>query len=445
MSVFQRNIVSLDPKELINKYPFTSTELIPNDLKDVKVVFESLVNSENIDDRISIIQHQPLSSRVSLFGLAFFTDGGRESDWLEYLKTIPSVLSIAVFKRTDGEHITLLVLDNLGQEDSITEKFISVNKVYDSHSKIYNLLFTNSSDSKGASISIVNIKYYVFKEKIVWWLAIRHQNQIKDFPSYFRPVRFASFLGHIQFEFHKGFSELAGKELGFPVEFVPINLINETRSLYGENLTVLDSVKEFNIDFAFICGITYATFSSSFIPLVAPVRAGKKYQGQAVYFSEAIVRDDQKDIHSLDDLRGAIFGYNETTSYSGYVMAKNHIKEKYNTSLEGFFKENIATVSHANSIQQVLKGNITCAAIDSTVLEMEIIQKGIKNLKVVESIGPESVGPLAATKSVSPELYQRVSAFFASLSATHPLFVENGFLKFLAVDENHYKQIKQKL
>ncbi len=51
--------------------------------------------------------------------------------------------------------------------------------------------------------------------------------------------------------------------------------------------------------------------------LAAPVPAGERYGGRAVYFSDVIVREDDS-ARSLGDLRGRRFAFNEERSHSGY-------------------------------------------------------------------------------------------------------------------------------
>ena len=105
------------------------------------------------------------------------------------------------------------------------------------------------------------------------------------------------------------------QNLGRPIEFVnPID--------WEESDRLLD---EGHIDIGWICGWPYVRKMRRQRPnlelLAAPVIAGARYGDQPVYFSDVIVRRDSP-YQTFADLRGAVWGYNEPGSQSGYNVVR---------------------------------------------------------------------------------------------------------------------------
>ena len=61
--------------------------------------------------------------------------------------------------------------------------------------------------------------------------------------------------------------------------------------------------------------------------LAAPVLDGPRYEQQPVYFSDVIVRADSP-YHTLEDLAGETWAYNEESSHSGYNLVYASLLER---------------------------------------------------------------------------------------------------------------------
>ncbi len=72
--------------------------------------------------------------------------------------------------------------------------------------------------------------------------------------------------------------------------------------------------------------------------LAAPVMAAPRYADQPVYFSDVVVRTDSP-AHSLADLRGATWAYNERTSHSGDVHSPHRDARTEPDSTTGGFAQ----------------------------------------------------------------------------------------------------------
>lgn len=164
------------------------------------------------------------------------------------------------------------------------------------------------------------------------------------------------------------------------------------------------------LDIAFICGLPFiqlnSVLSGQLQALVAPVMQASRYQNCPVYFSDIIVNADSN-LNTFDDLAGKTLCYNDPGSNSGYNLLRYRLLESSHE--HNFFDKAIQSGSHQRSIQLVAEGIADCAAIDSTVLEQELLNlpQLSKHLRVVESMGPHPI-PLVA-------IAQRLDAKFIAL------------------------------
>ena len=166
-----------------------------------------------------------------------------------------------------------------------------------------------------------------------------------------------------------------------------------------------------NIDIGWVCSAWYALKKSGHNPrlklLAAPVMAGPRYDGRPVYFSDVLVRRDSS-FHTFEDLRGAVWAYNEPNSYSGrYVMLHRLVT----AGLEpDFFRDAVPSGGHLNSLDLILDGRVDTAAIDSTVLDFEFREKPElhEQIRVLETIGPSPVPPWVLFTSLPNDLEKQL-------------------------------------
>ena len=155
------------------------------------------------------------------------------------------------------------------------------------------------------------------------------------------------------------------------------------------------------LDLAFICGLPFARHhqatSHQLQALVAPVMQATRYQNRPVYFSDIIVKVDS-DVMSFDDLAGKTFSYNDLGSNSGYNLVRQRLIQAGYPSR--FFGNVVPSGSHQQSIKLVIEGLADCAAIDSTVLEQELLDfpELSHHLRVIDSIGPCLVPPVVVAQ-----------------------------------------------
>lgn len=252
-------------------------------------------------------------------------------------------------------------------------------------------------------------------------------------------IRFASFLGDNGFEFYRQVVAYLGEATGLNTE-----MVRDTSAGMDAMFT------KAAIEGAFGCGLPYVWKAAEPQPVVrllaAPVMPAPRYNDQPVYFSDVIVRADSR-FHTLSDLRGATFAYNETISMSGYVLPRYHWLT-LGEDLLAFFGQTVQSGAHAHSMDWVESGRADCAAIDSVVLEMELLQRPARreSFRVLASCGPASMPPVIAATRVDPHNHiQLVNALTHMHTTEHGRAVlqVGGVRRFAHITDADYDDIRR--
>lgn len=219
-------------------------------------------------------------------------------------------------------------------------------------------------------------------------------------------------------------------------------------------LTVGSDYKEiFQTDLAFICGLPYILythprhFASPIEALVAPVLQGERFLNRPIYFSDVIVHRDSP-FHSFADLRGCSWAYNESQSQSGYGITRYWLAKMGET--KGFFGKVVEAGFHQKAIRMVRTREVDAAAIDVQVLAVELRKHPLltEHLRVIDSLGPSTIQPLAAASHLSKALKQDIQAIFVELhlDPTARAYLDRGFIDhFVSVCDGDYNDIRDML
>jgi phosphonate transport system substrate-binding protein len=187
---------------------------------------------------------------------------------------------------------------------------------------------------------------------------------------------------------------------------------------WQERYRLLD---EGEIHLAWICGWPYVRRAdrpdTSVELLVAPVMKAKRYQDRPIYYSDVVVRHDSP-FNTFLDLRGASWAYNEPGSQSGYLLTLYHLASLGETS--GFFGRVIESGAHQRSLRQVLAGKVDASAIDTTLLEWELLRhpEMRSQLRTIGTLGPNPIPPLVASKRLDPQLAWRLRQLLCEMHGT---------------------------
>jgi phosphonate transport system substrate-binding protein len=210
-------------------------------------------------------------------------------------------------------------------------------------------------------------------------------------------LRFGTYLAPNIMPVYEAVTEEVGRRLGMATE-----LVVETS---------YESCREDRNEVCFVCSLPYVTFEregvSPAVPVAAPVLVGERYGGRPIYFSDVIVHRDSP-FRSFADLRGRSWAFNEPLSWSGYGITRYHLVRLGET--EGYFGEVVEAGFHEESIRLVAKGQVDASAIDSQVLAVAMRDDRdlADSLRIVESLGPSTIQPVAVSKRVPLHLRQAV-------------------------------------
>jgi phosphonate transport system substrate-binding protein len=203
------------------------------------------------------------------------------------------------------------------------------------------------------------------------------------------------------------------------------------------------------IDVCWICGLPYVKKSSvnegAMQLLATPVMAHPRYAGMPVYYSDVVVHADSR-FRSFDDLRGAVWGYNEPGSHSGCTLVRYHLATMGITS--GYFSRVMESGSHQESLRMLLDRTIDATAIDSTVLEMAFAENPsiIGKVRTITVLGPSPAPPWVVHRSVPHETQEALRQEFLAMHQ-HPdgrrILECAGILRFVSVPDGDYSVIRE--
>lgn len=199
------------------------------------------------------------------------------------------------------------------------------------------------------------------------------------------------------------------------------------------------------LDVAWICGLPYVQRSGKVRLLAAPVNRGERYGGRPVYFSDVVVRADSL-ITGSDDLAGVRWAYNEPGSWSGYGVVAHWLA----AADRGWdwFGAVVEAGSHQAALAMIRRGEVDAAAIDSTVLDLELARDPslARDLRVVETLGPSPQPPWVVGAHVSPAVEAHIRSALLGMhrDPTGRLILAAGLIdRFAAVTDADYDPIRR--
>jgi phosphonate transport system substrate-binding protein len=234
---------------------------------------------------------------------------------------------------------------------------------------------------------------------------------------------------------YEAVTEQVGRRLGITTE-----LVVETS---------YESCKRDQNEVCFVCSLPYVTFERQgldlAVPVAAPVLQGSRYTGRPIYFSDVIVHRDSP-FRSFLDLRGRSWAYNEPLSHSGYGITRYHLVTLGET--KGFFGEVVEAGFHQEAVRMVARGEVDGSAIDSQVLALEFRDHPelAERLRVVESLGPSTIQPVAVSRRVPEDLREAIRDVLLTMAEDRGLRERLGvglIERFVAVDAASYDDIRR--
>jgi len=236
--------------------------------------------------------------------------------------------------------------------------------------------------------------------------------------------------------FYRGVTGYLARRAGLPVHFVVGVEWQEREQM----------LRDGRAQAGFVCGQLYAHAADWLALLAAPVMRDRRYNGRPVYFSDIVVRQESR-FRSFAELRGARWAYNEPESWSGCHILEAYLAAQGETA--DFCGSVVASGAHLRSLAMILDGTIDAAAIDSTVLDLELAQQPelAKKLRSVASLGPTAHPPAVIRRDMSRAIVSRLQAALLAMhedSAATDIFATAQYARFAAVRDQDYDDIRHK-
>jgi phosphonate transport system substrate-binding protein len=248
-------------------------------------------------------------------------------------------------------------------------------------------------------------------------------------------LRTVSYLAPNLFWFYKAVTDYLGRSLAVPTEIKQSQVDPLADPLLFEQ----------QLDLAFICGLPLVRYhqmaAGRLQVIVAPVMQASRYQNRPIYFADLIVRVNNN-CRQFAELAGQTFCYNDFGSNSGYNLVRQRLIQGGHPA--NFFGQTIAAGSHQASIRWVAEGLADCAAIDSTVLEQELLTfpQLASQIRILESLGPCLIPPIAVSSQLEAGLINQLQSLLL-----HPdlelqaAMAEARVKRFAAVGLEEYQPI----
>jgi len=199
-------------------------------------------------------------------------------------------------------------------------------------------------------------------------------------------------------------------------------------------------------DAAFVCGPSYGLLRSAGAPVeIVPAAAvfdDPRNGGRPVYFSDVVVPRHHP-ARTLEELRGAVWTYNDRQSLSGWHRMLWRLEELGLGTPGDFFSRLVGSGAHLRSIELVSRGEADVSAVDSNALLLERRRNPDldRRLRVLESWGPSAIQPVLVRSSLDPALKASIADALLALhrdAAMASRLAAFGVLRFAKVNEAAY-------
>ncbi|MEZ4709522.1 MAG: PhnD/SsuA/transferrin family substrate-binding protein [Caldilineaceae bacterium] len=201
-------------------------------------------------------------------------------------------------------------------------------------------------------------------------------------------------------------------ELGLAAAFMP------ERAGWADHIA---QVGAGHIQMAWLCGWPYVRMRDAHVDeqrsgdleiVAAPVLQAPRYAGQPLYFADVVVSAAAA-YDTMASLRGAAWAYNDPGSLSGWLSVTHFLASELNVAQGDparFFGRIVESGGHAHSLNLLLRGQIDCAAIDSTLLDYLRQTEPMLDaqIRVLHTLGPFPIPPLVIHRRVDAAVRQRI-------------------------------------
>lgn len=198
-----------------------------------------------------------------------------------------------------------------------------------------------------------------------------------------------------------------------------------------------------------ICGLPYVWKANAADPpivlIAAPVMRAARYANRPVYFSDIVVHRGSP-YTSFTDLRGCRWVYNEPRSHSGYNVVRHHLARLGES--QRYFAKALESGAHQTSIRWIIERRADASAIDSTVLELELLRSPElgAELRAIGTLGPSPMPPWVASRTLPLRIRRELRRAMLTMHvdpAGAEILRAIGIAAFVAVRDRAYDPIRR--
>jgi ABC-type phosphate/phosphonate transport system substrate-binding protein len=187
---------------------------------------------------------------------------------------------------------------------------------------------------------------------------------------------------------------------------VPLEVIDHAAPAPLDDLWARD-----DMGCVFMCGWPWAMANPHPEILATPVPSPTRYGGQAVYFTDLVVREDSG-FRKLSDTFGGRLAWTIESSHSGYNALRHHLLRYRTRERPRLYAETVGPlVSPIRALQSVVDGAADVAPLDSMCLD--ILRRHapgrVAGLRVIETTEAAPAPPLVASPGADADACARMS------------------------------------
>ncbi len=234
-------------------------------------------------------------------------------------------------------------------------------------------------------------------------------------------------------------SPLEIRKMYVPIlERVALSMNMKARTIIVKNYDALsEGVGEGAIDVGWFSPFAYVNAKNRFnvVPVVTP-----KVSGKASYNGYIIARKGSG-IKTVKDLKGKSFGYVDENSASGYLYARDSIKQQH-MDPDKIFSSVSFLGNHDNVIEAILAGEVDAGATYNEALD-SAKRKGldISQIEIISKTEDIPKDVLAAKKELDVEIIQQLKDAFVAFDAYED--IETKVEGFIESHDHHYDVIRR--
>jgi len=187
----------------------------------------------------------------------------------------------------------------------------------------------------------------------------------------------------------------------------------DVKILFSKTYTEMNSlIKEGKVDVAYVCNSSYTKLHKEKTGKLLAIPIVK---GSDKYYSYIITKKSLK-AESILDLKDKIFAFTDPDSNSGTIAPKYFLLNK-GYDVKTFFKSDVYTYEHGESIKAVIDGFVDGASVDSIVYSRfgEKYKDAIKKVKIIQILGPFTNSPIVVRSNLPQKQFNALQKSFSTM------------------------------